>query len=196
MVGYANVMCVPCCDMSGSRPIGGLAVAAGAMFLSGEALTRVAPDIDNFACNSGIAYLVNVVDLLKYGLMGVALLLVVRVYGNRLHRTGRIVGRVAGVGSILAGVANGIEHCAHLEGFGALYVAGLTSGLIATVLFGVLLARSRAVSPWIGWVISAGVLSFLLAAEQGGAIVAGLAWILVGTRLISSGRTTPAVAAQ
>jgi hypothetical protein len=189
-------MCVRCCAMSGSRTIGGLAVAAGAMFLSGEALTRVAPDIDHFACKSGLAYLVNVIDLLKYGLMGVALLLVVRVYGNRLHRTGRIIGRVAGVGSMLAGVANGVEHCAHLEGFGALYVAGLISGLIATVLFGGLLARSRAVSPWIGWVMSAGVLSFFLAAEQGGAIVAGLAWILVGTRLISSGRTTPAAAAQ
>lgn len=162
--------------------------------MSGEALRRVAPDIEDFACNSGLAYLVNVVDLLKYGLMGVALLLVVRVYGNQLHRTGRIIGRVAGVGSIVAGVANGIEHCAHLEGFGALYVVGLVSGLIATVLFGVLWARSRAVSPWIGWVISAGVLAFLLAAEQGGAIVAGLAWILMGTRLISSGHTTPAVA--
>jgi hypothetical protein len=164
------------------------------MFLSGEALTRVAPDIDGFACNSGLAYLVNLIDLLKYGLTGLAVLLLVRICGDQLSRAGRIVGRVAAAGFILAGVANGIEHCAHLEPLGALYVAGLTSGLIATVLFGVLLARSRAVSPWIGWVISAGVLSFMLAAEQGGAIVAGLAWILVGTRLIASGRTTPAVA--
>ena len=134
---------------------------------------------------------VNIVDLLKYGMMGVALLLVVQIYGNRIHKTGRIVGRVAGAGSILAGVANGIEHCAHLESFGALYVAGLLTGLIATVVFGVLVARSQAVSPWIGWVISVGVLSFFLTAEQGGAVLAGIAWILVGARFIAPHRAAP-----
>jgi hypothetical protein len=168
-----------------ARLAGSVAIVAGVMFVFGEALSRAMPDIDDVACASGAAYLVNLIDLLKYGLTGLAVLLLVRICGDQLSRAGRIVGRVAATGFILAGVANGIEHCAHLEPLGALYVVGLVIGLIATVAFGVFLAKSRAFSTWVGWVMSGGVLVFMLSAEQGGAILAGIAWIAVGIRLMT-----------
>ncbi|MGH8937224.1 MAG: hypothetical protein ACRDXD_13355 [Acidimicrobiia bacterium] len=62
---------------------------------------------------------------------------------------------------------------------------------MSTVVFGVFLARSRAVSHWVGWVISGGVLAFFLTAEQGGAVLAALAWIVVGARLMATQTATP-----
>jgi hypothetical protein len=168
-----------------------MAILAGVMFVVGEAFSRTMPETDDVACISEAAYLVNLVDLLKYGLTGLAVLSLVRICGDQLSRTGRIVGRVAAAGLILAGVANGIEHCAHLEPLGALYVFGLQIGLIGAVAFGVILAKSRAVSTWVGWVISGGGLGFLLSAEQGGAILVGIAWIAVGIRLMTLRSATP-----
>jgi hypothetical protein len=176
---------------AGTRIAGSVAILAGVMFVVGEALSRIMPDTDDVACVSGAAYLVNLIDLLKYGLTGLAVLLLVRICGDQLSRAGRIVGRVAAAGFILAGVANGIEHCAHLEPLGAPYVFGLLIGLIGTVAFGAFLAKSRAVSTWVGWVISGGVLGFLLSAEQGGAILVGIAWIAVGSRLVTLRYATP-----
>jgi hypothetical protein len=171
---------------------GGVSILAGVMFLAGEALARIAPDTDDVACISGAAYLVNIIDLLKYGMMGVAVLFLMRICGDQLSTGGRISGRVAAAGSVIAGVANGIEHCAHLDSFGAIYVLGLLIGVIATVVFGVFVAKSRAVSPWVGWVISGGVLAFFVTAEQGGAFLVGLAWIAVGVRLVAPRRATRA----
>jgi hypothetical protein len=169
----------------------GVSIVAGVMFLAGEVLTRIAPETDDVACITGAAYLANIIDLLKYGMMGIAVLFVMRICGDQLSTAGRIVGRVAAGGSILAGVANGIEHCVHLESFGALYVSGLLIGLMSTVVFGVFVAKSRAVSPWVGWLISGGVLGFFLRAQEGGAVLAGLAWIAVGARLMAPRRATP-----
>jgi len=171
---------------------GGVSILAGVMFLSGEALARIAPDTDDVACISGAAYLVNIIDFLKYGMMGVAVLFLIRICGDQLSKAGRISGRLAAGGSIIAGVANGIEHCAHLDSFGAMYVSGLLIGVISTVVFGVFVAKSRAVTPWVGWVISGGVVAFFLTAEQGGATVVGLAWIAVGARLMALERAAPA----
>jgi len=171
---------------------GGVSILAGVMFIAGEALARIAPDTDDVACISGAAYLVNIIDLLKYGMMGVAVLFLVRICGDQLSKWGRISGRVAAAGLILAGVANGIEHCAHLDVFGAPYVFGLIVGIMSTVVFGVFVAKSRAVSPWVGWLISGGVLGFLLRGEEGGAVLVGLAWIAVGARLMAFQRATPA----
>ena len=171
---------------------GSVAILAGVMFVAGEVLTRIAPDTDDVACISGAAYLANAIDLLKYGMMGLAVLLLIRICGDQLSTGGRIVGRVAAAGSVLAGVANGIEHCVHLESFGALYVSGLLIGLVSTVVFGVFVAKSRAVSPWVGWLISGGVLGFILRAEEGGAVLAALAWIAVGARLMAPRALHPA----
>jgi hypothetical protein len=176
---------------AGGRAAGSVAILAGVMFVVGEALSRIMPDTDDVACASAAAYLVNLVDLLKYGLTGLAVLLLARTCGDQLSRTARIVGRVAAAGFILAGVANGIEHCAHLGAFGAPYVFGLLLGIIATVTFGALLATSRAISTWVGWVISGGVLGFFLSAEQGGAILVGIVWIAVGIRLLTLRSATP-----
>lgn len=135
--------------------------------------------------------MVNLFDLLKYGLMGIALLLLVRLLSDQVSRAGRIVGRVAGAGFVAAGVANGIEHCAHLESLGLLYVFGLLIGVVATAVFGVFLARSRVIPAWMGLVVSLGVLGFFASAEQGGAILIASSWIAVGVRLITFHSATP-----
>jgi hypothetical protein len=174
-----------------TRIAGSVAILAGVMFVIGEALSRIMPDIDDVACASGAAYLVDLIDLLKYGSTGVAVLLLARICGDQRSRAGRTVGRTAATGLILAGVANGIEHCAHLESFGAPYVLGLLLGIFATEAFGAIVATSRAISSWVGWIISGGVLGFLVSAEQGGAILVGIAWIAVGIRLMTLRSVTP-----
>lgn len=175
---------LPSGAMQRTRVAGGVAIVAGAMFAAGEALTRIVPDTFDAACNSGLAYLANIIDLLKYGLMGVTVLLLLSICGNQIPKAGRVAGGLAAAGSILAGVANGVEHCAHLKIFGTLYVVGLLFGVLSTVVFGVFVARSRTVSPWIGWGISVGVLAFFLRAEQGGAIFAAVALIVIGILLL------------
>jgi hypothetical protein len=162
------------------------AVAAGIAFITGEVVNRVDPHIDFVACATGPAYLVNVIDLLKYGLVGVTLLLVVWMLRNDLSRPARTVGRVAGIGLIVTGVANGIEHCAHVDALGLVYVIGVLTGLLGTTAFGVFLARSGTVPPWTGWLLSFGVLAFLTKAQEGGAVVFGVALIAVGTRLVTN----------
>ena len=169
-----------------SRIVGLVAVGAGVAFVAGEAVSRVEPDIDFVACATGVAYLINVIDLLKYGLMGITLLLLVWKLQDGLSRSARIVGRVAGIGFVVTGVANGIEHCAHMDALGLVYVIGLLIGLLGTAVFGVLLARSRAVPPWMGWVLSIGVLGFLARGEEGGALVVGVALVVVGVRLVTA----------
>jgi len=169
-----------------SRIVGTAAIAAGIAFIAGEVVNRVDPDIDFVACATNAAYLVNVIDLLKYGLIGSTLLLFVWMLRDGLSRPARIVGQVAGVGFIVTGVANGIEHCAHMDALGLIYVIGILIGLLGTVAFGVLLARSRTVPPWTGWVLSIGVLAFLTKAQEGGAAVFGVALIAAGIRLVTN----------
>lgn len=164
---------------------GGVAVGAGAAFIAGELMTRLGPDTDSVACANGAGYLVNLIDLLKYGLTGVTLFLLVSLLRDQLRRVGRVVGRVAGAGFVVAGVANGIEHCAHIDSLGLLYVFGLLIGVATTAVFGVFVARSRAVPAWLGWTITLGVLAFFVSAEQGGPAVIGLIWIIVGVRLFT-----------
>ena len=168
-----------------SRIAGGVALGAGLAFVTGEVLSRARPDTDFVACATGAAYLINLVDLLKYGLIGVALLLVVRMLGDGLSRFGRVTGYVAATGFIVTGVANGIEHCAHVDALGLAYVLGLLIGLVGAAVFGVSLARSGALPAWIGWVILLGVLSFFARGEEGGAVLLGIAWIAVGVRLLT-----------
>ncbi len=165
--------------------VGGVAISGGVAFIAGEALSRARPGIDFVACATGAAYLVNVIDLLKYGLLGIALLLLARMLEDRLSRTGRVVGRVAGAGFVVTGVANGIEHCAHLDALGLVYVAGVLTGLLGAAVFGLVTVRSRALSTWVGWAISLGVLGFMAAAQQGGAILIGVALIAVGFNLVT-----------
>lgn len=168
-----------------SRIAGTVAIVAGVAFVAGEVLHRAKPDIDFVACATADAYLVNLLDLLKYGLLGITLLLLVRMLGQRLSRAGRFVGRCAGTGFVVTGVANGFEHCAHLEALGLVYVSGLLVGLLGTVVFGVFLVRSRALATWVGWAITVGVLGFMAAAEQGGAFLVGAALMTVGVHLVT-----------
>jgi hypothetical protein len=169
-----------------SRMAGIVALLAGVSFLAGDVLGRAVPDVDSVACVTGAAYLVNLVDLLKYGLTGIALLLLVWMLGDRLSRLARVVGQVAAAGFVVTGIANGIEHCAHLDALGLLYVSGLLIGLVATAVFGVLLARSHVGPSWTGWVISLGIVGYFVSPEQGKPIVIGIAWIAVGVGLVAS----------
>jgi hypothetical protein len=173
-----------------SRIAGGVALGAGLAFVTGEVLSRAWPDTDFVACATGAAYLINLVDLLKYGLMGVALLLLVRMLGDGLSRLGRVVGLVAAVGLVVTGVANGIEHCAHMDSLGLVYVLGVLIGLLGGAVFGVFLARSGTLPTWMGWAISVGVLGFLARAEEGGAVLLGIAWIAIGVRLLTHPKAT------
>jgi hypothetical protein len=175
--------------MQGTRMAGAAAIVTGAMFAAGEALSRFAPDFSDVECNSGFSYLANIIDFLKYGLMGVTILLLLSICGKRISKTGRAAAALASGGSIITGVANGIEHCLHIESLGILYGIALLIGVPSTIVFGLFVARSREVSPWIGWTISVGVFAFLMSKDQAGAVIAAVAWVVIGVRLIGHADT-------
>ncbi len=149
-----------------------------------ELLGPVFPTVDSVACNTGPGYAVNAADLVKFAAIGVAILMLARVARGRLTRWGKTVAAIAAVASIVTGVANGVEHCAHLEAVGLVYVLGLGVGILATAGFGVLLARTGALPGWIGWVVTAGALAFLFRANEGGRAIDAIAWTVVGVGLL------------
>ncbi|MEX1208760.1 MAG: hypothetical protein WEE36_09220 [Acidimicrobiia bacterium] len=174
------------------RLIAGLAaLAAGLAMAASQLLGFVFPTADDVACNTGPSYAVNAVDLVKFTAIGIAIVMLARVARGRLTRAGRSVAVIAAVASIVTGVANGVEHCAHLEALGLLYVLGLVVSIFATAGFGVFLARTGALPAWIGWVVTAGVLVFLLRAEQGGREVYAIAWMVVGVGLLVGALRAP-----
>lgn len=149
-----------------------------------EILGSAFPTVDDVACNTGPSYAVNAMDLVKFAAIGFAILMLARIAQGRLTRAGRNVAATAAVASILTGVANGVEHCAHLEALGLVYALGLLVGIPATAIFGVLLARTGALPRWIGWVVTAGALAFFFRAQQEGKAIDATAWMVVGVGLL------------
>lgn len=169
----------------GRLAAGVAALTAGLAIASSEVLRPIFPTVDDVACDTGASHAVNAVDLAKFAAIGVAIVMLARLVRGRLSKTGTRVAFVAAIASVVTGVANGVEHCAHLEALGLVYALGLMVSVLATIGYGILLARSGEIPRWIGWVVAAGTLAFLVGAEQGwGWPVDAIAWIAVGAGLL------------
>lgn len=166
-------------------PAGIAALAAGLGIAASEVLGWIFPTVDDVACNSGPSYAVNALDLVKFAAIGVAVLMVARLVWPRLSILGRRVAVVGAAASIVTGVANGVEHCAHLEALGLVYALGLMVSIFATIGLGIALVWAGGLPRWVGWVVAAGALAFLLGAEQGwGRPADAIAWAAVGLGLL------------
>lgn len=168
------------------------AVAAGLSLATSDLLRHVSPTVDDVACETAAAYAINAVDFVKFGSIGLAVFMLARLEWLGISALAKRVAMVGAVASIMTGLANAVEHCAHLEVVGLVYVVSLMIGLAATAWFGILLGRSRETSRWMGWAIALGTLAFWFGAEEGwGPPVDATMWIAVGVGLLIAKSESP-----
>ena len=81
---------------------------------------------------------------------------------------------------LLVPVFNLLEHCAGMDALGFAYVIGTMVGFLLLLVFAVALTRVRLIPTWASWLLVVGTAAGLLLANQGGFIVFGLAWAVLG----------------
>ncbi|MDQ3045764.1 MAG: hypothetical protein M3R06_11550 [Chloroflexota bacterium] len=171
--------------MSGYAKWGWLiAVAAGSAWIAEAVAIRLSSDGDHWDCNSRWDYGINTLDPIAFGLTALA---VVAVHQRQRRRSGRLGAFAAGaavLGLLAGGINNPIEHCGDIAALGTILWA--PAALLTTfgqVLLGIVTIRGRVLPIWAGAILLVGALSPLVAADSGGTIGLGLAWIAVGTAL-------------
>ena len=177
--------------MRGNRSVrltAAVAAASAGLSLTISDLFRViVPTVDDVACDNGASYAVNLADLVKFASIGLAVFMLARLASGGISTLARRVATVAATASALTGLANAVEHCAHLDAVGLVYVVSLIMGLAATIWFGILLGRSQVGSRWMGWAIAFGTLAWWFGAEQGwGRPIDAAVWTAVGVALLTA----------
>jgi hypothetical protein len=161
------------------------ALSAGLSLAASDLLRLIVPTVDDVACDTGASYAVNLADLVKFVSIGLAVFMLARLASGGISTLARRVATLAATASALTGLANAVEHCAHLAAVGLVYVVSLIVGLAATIWFGILLGRSQDSSRWMGWAIALGTLAWWFGAEQGwGRPVDAITWTAVGVGLL------------
>lgn len=168
------------------------ALSAGLAFATSDLLRPIFPTVDDVACDTWASYAINVADLVKFVAIGLAVLMIARHVRGRITRLARRVAIIGAVASIVTGIANAVEHCAHLEAVGLVYVSSLIMGLVATAWFGFLLARTQETMRWTGRAIALGTLALWFGAEQGwGRPADAIMWIAIGVVLMRQRSHSP-----
>jgi len=175
-----------------------VALAAGGLWVVNELAGRLGPDRDDWDCNSLWDYATNALDLAAFFLTAAA---VVALHARQRYRSGTLgtVGAVAAfLGCVAAGVNNPLEHCGGVEILGlVLWVPATLLLMLGLLLLGVATARARVLPAWAGPSLVVGVAATFLAADAGGMVALGLAWVAVGGALWLAGdrRVGPAAGA-
>jgi hypothetical protein len=175
-----------------------VALAAGVLWVANDLAGRLSPDPDDWDCNSLWDYATNALDLAAFFLTAAA---VVALHVRQRHRSGTLgtVGAVAAfLGCVGAGVNNPLEHCGGVEILGlVLWVPATLLLTLGLLLLGVATARARVLPAWAGPSLVVGVAAMFLAADAGGMVALGLAWVAVGCALWLAGdrRVGPAAGA-
>jgi hypothetical protein len=171
-------------------PPPGLARGArgGGLWVANDLAGRLSPDPDDWDCNSLWDYATNALDLAAFFLTAAA---VVALHVRQRHRSGPLgkVGAVAAfLGCVAAGVNNPLEHCGGVEILGlVLWVPATLLLTLGLLLLGVATARARVLPAWAGPSLVVGVAATVLAADAGGMVALGLAWVAVGGALWLAG---------
>lgn len=164
------------------------ALVAALALLGSEAMRPLFPGVDDVACDTGASYMVNTFDLVKFLAIGVALLAIRASAALRLGRAARAIGMAAASGAFLTGLANTVEHCAHVTALGVLFALGLLVSTLGTIVFGVLAGRAKAPTATIGWFVAAAGLGYLLFAQGSGKLASAAAWTVVAVLAASRAR--------
>jgi hypothetical protein len=156
---------------------------AGLGWIAKDIGGRLSPDPDYWDCNSTYDYALNTIDTIAFILLVPALVGLFRAYrASAQTRIGAAaLGSAAGFG--VAGIANLLEHCAGMDVLGFAYVIGAMVGFLALLVFAVALTRVHLIPTWAGWLLLVGITAGLLGANQGGLVVFGLAWVVLGSVL-------------
>jgi hypothetical protein len=161
-------------------------VIAGLGWIAKDIGGRLSPDPDYWDCNSSYDYALNAIDTIAFLFLVPALVGLARAYKASVKAKRGLVGLSSAAGFAIAGISNLLEHCAEMDALGFPYVIGALLGILLLLLFSLALTRMRFIASWASWLLVAGTASGLLFANQGGFIIFGLAWIAVGSVIISS----------
>lgn len=140
----------------------------GILWIANDLGGRLSPDPDDWDCNSSYDLITNAIDSAAFLVLLVAL---VGLHARQRERYGPLgtAGFFAAfAGAAMVGVANPAEHCLGLDILGIfVYLPGVLLLNIGMLLLGIATIIAR-------------VLAMFFSAEDGGMIVFGLAWLLVG----------------
>ncbi len=171
---------------------GGLVAAAvaGVLWIAAYLGEFLSPDPDYWDCDSSYDYLLNVVASAQFlVLLGGLVGLHARQktdYGN-LGTWGFFA---AFGGAAMAGVANPSEHCLGLGFLGLAWLLGVLVMSVGCLLVGIATTRAKVLPCWCGWALITGSLGLWLLAENGSAVLFGIAWVAVGYALWSDGSSS------
>lgn len=160
------------------------ALISGASFVAAEGSLVFAADTDHWDCNSGSDLWVNGLYLLGFLLLAPAILGIHRQQATRARRWGEVAAFLAAIGAVTTGIVNAAEHCLHLP-IGLLFVTGGLITVVALAVFTVSIIGSGVLPKWMGATILFGTLALQVAGQQGGIYVFGVAWIAVGSALLT-----------
>jgi hypothetical protein len=153
----------------------------GILWIADDLGGRLSPDPDDWNCNSSYDLVTNAIDSAAF------LVLLVALVGLHVQQRGRYgplgtVGFLAAfIGAAMVGVANPAEHCLGLDILGTfVYLPGVLLLSIGMLLLGIATIRARVLPRWCGVALIVGVLAMFIAADDGGMVVLGLVWLLLG----------------
>ncbi len=155
---------------------------------------------DYMACASTFGRAMNAVETIAYLALIPALLGLYAAYRRSGNSWLAVTGPIAAVGFAMAGVTNLMEHCfvssialplPLFRGFSepSPYILGL---LLTWFFLPFTLALTRVswIPTWSAWGLVIGFISFWAANSQGGAVILGAAWIILGAYLVAHRTST------
>jgi hypothetical protein len=163
-----------------SAATGWAAILAGLGWIAKDLGGRLSPDPDYWNCNSSYDYALNAADTVAFLFLVPALIGLLHSYSASTAPPLGFAAPGSAVGYGGAGVANLLEHCAGMDVLGFVYVIGSLLGIMLLLVFSVALTRARLLPSWTSWLLVGGTAAGLLFANQGGLVLFGLAWVVVG----------------
>ncbi len=158
-------------------------MVAGLAWIAKDIGGRVSPDPDYWNCNSSYDYLLNLIDTVAFLVLSLALFGLYKVFRSTIGERRAVTGLIAAIAFGVAGLANVFEHCADLDALGFAYVIGLMLGMLSLLAFGVMLRRAG-LPAWSTWFLVLGTVLGILFNNQGGIVVFGASWLVLGLLLI------------
>lgn len=156
------------------------AIGAGAAWLIWDGIRLFWTDAANSDCSTPADIAGDAAFAIAGFLMGLALL----GLAGQVSGPPRLFALSGGIGAVVFGLANGIEHCA-FEPLFILYALGGLVFVVSTAILGVSVLVSGALSRWPGaLLIVAALAPMMLSFERGGAALGGAAWLVLGVALL------------
>lgn len=160
----------------------------GILWIADDLGGRLSPDPDDWDCDSTYDLVTNAIDSAAFLVLLVALAGVHALQRGHYGPLGTAGFFAAFAGAAMVGVANPAEHCLALDILGIIvYSPGVLLLSIGMLLLGIATLIGGVLPRWCGAALIAGIVAMFAAADDGGMIVFGFAWLLLGYVLRSHG---------